>query len=114
MQRPVRQILADSHVGLIAIAMLLVSSVIYFALALLPPILAFIDFVATAIAFFDIPYFSVTRKEVMMLFQTISYLYVVLVSFAGACLISRWIYGVGPFRVLISYRRTRGLKKNNA
>jgi hypothetical protein len=62
------------------------------------------EFLFTAIAIRDIPYFSMTVMNRWMLFISANYLYTAVMSFAAASIISRLVYGVGAFRSLSAYR----------
>jgi len=101
-----RQVLADSHVGAVAIALLLLWSLDAAFSALWPPVSHAMGFVFTAIAILDIPYFSrtFTALDRLVLISTLAYLYGSVVSLSAAWLLSKWIYGVGPLRALMSFR----------
>jgi hypothetical protein len=97
-----RQILADSHVAAVTITVLLLATIDSTFQALWGHISHAMEFLLTAIAIFDIPYFSPTLTVVdrLMLISSCSYLYLSVVSFSAAWLLSNWVYGVGPFRSL--------------
>jgi hypothetical protein len=101
----IRQVLADSYVAVVAIALFLLWSLDAAFSALWPPVSRAIEFVFTAIAILDIPYFSrtLTLADRAMLIMTLAYLYSSIVSFLAAWLLARWVYGVGPFRILVTY-----------
>jgi len=101
-----RQILADSHVASVAIAVLLFWSLDYAFLALRGPISQVVGFLFTALWILDIPYFSltITTTDRLTLFITSSSLCYSLVYFAAAVFLSRWVHGVGPLRSLSKYR----------
>ena len=104
MKRSLRVALAESHVAAVAIAVLLLWSLDGAFRALWDPALSAARFLFTAVAIFDIPYFSPTFTMVdqLMLVTTLSYS--AIVSFSAAWLLSRWVYGAGPLRTLTSYR----------
>jgi len=106
MRPSLRQVLADSHVAVVAIALLLLWSLDAAFQALWPPVSHAMNFVFTAIAILDIPYFSrtFTVADWSMLVMTLAYLYSSIVSFSAAWLLSKWIYGTGPFSTLMAYR----------
>ncbi|HVP52405.1 MAG TPA: hypothetical protein VMT05_09865 [Terriglobales bacterium] len=107
MRPPLRQVLADSHVAAVAIALFLLWSLDAAFSAVWPPISHVLEYAFTAIAILDIPYFShsFTVADRSMLILSLVYLYSCLVSFAAAWVLSRWIYGMGPLAALISLRR---------
>ena len=106
MKRSLRVTLAESHVAAVTIAVLLLWSLDGAFRALWDPAFSAVRFLFTAVAIFDIPYFSPTFTMVdqLMLVTTLSYLYSAIVSFSAAWLLSRWVYGAGPLRTLTSYR----------
>ena len=106
MKPSVRQVLADSHIAAVAIVVLLLWSLDWAFRALWTPVSRAVGFVLTAVAIFDIPYFSPTLTIVdrLMLIGTLAYLYGSIVSLSAAWLLSRWVYGMGPLRVLMGYR----------
>lgn len=110
-----RKILADSHISVVAIAVLLLWSLDWAFRALWSPLSRVIGFLVFAVAILDIPHFSTTLDvtDRFMLITTFSYLFGALVGLASAWLLSRWVYGVGPFRSLSLYR-TRLTRRNHA
>jgi hypothetical protein len=105
MKPSLRQILADSHTATVAIALLLLWSLDGAFRALWPPVFRAVSYLFTAAAIFDIPYFSptLTMTDRVMLMTTFFYLYSAAISLSAAWLLSRWVYGMGPLRCLISY-----------
>lgn len=101
-----RETLAESHVAAIAIAVLLVWSLDGVFRAVWAPVFRAVSFLFTAIAIFDIPYFSptLTVADRFTLMTTFSNLFSAIISFFAAWLLSRWVCGVGPLRCLMSYR----------
>lgn len=102
----VREILADSHISAVAIALLLLWSIHSGFLALWGPLYRGASFLLTAIAILDVPYVSrtFTPSDRMLLVATLSNFFNALASLAAAWLLSSWIYGVGPLRSLKQYR----------
>jgi hypothetical protein len=101
-----REVLADSHVPAFAVAVLLLWSLDAGFKALWIPLSPAATVLLTAVAIFDIPYFSpkLTLADRFILITTFSYLWGSLICFAAAWLLSRWVYGVGPLRTLSAYR----------
>ena len=99
MARSVRLMLADSHVGAICVAVLLLWSIEYLFRAMWIPGSQIVEFLVTAIAILDVPYFSARLDWVLMISMG-TYVYVAVVSFIGAQLVARWVYGMTPTRVL--------------
>lgn len=101
-----REILADSHISAVAIAVLLVWSLDAVFRALWGPLSRAASFLFTAVAILDIPYFSrtPTLADRAMLITTFSYLFSAFINIAAAWVLSRWVYGVGPLRSLSKYR----------
>jgi hypothetical protein len=111
----VRQVLAESHIAAVAIAVLLFWSLYYAFVALWGPLYRAAEFLFTAVAILGIPYSvgTFTFSDRIMLFTTGSYPYGALLSFVAAWLLSRWVYGVGPFRGF-SECRDRLARRNDA
>jgi hypothetical protein len=109
-----REILANSHIPAVAIAVLLLWSLNWGFQALWSPLLRVGDFLFIAVAILKIPYFSptLTGADLFMLTTTLLFLFNALISFAAAWLLARWVYGVGPLRSLSKYR-TRLARRNH-
>ena len=107
MARPVRSMLADSHVGAVAVLVLLLWSIESLFRAIWVPLSRIGGFLLTAIAILDIPYYApgLTTLDKIWLVGIGVYLYAAVVSFAGAHLVARCVYGMGPARLLASYRK---------
>lgn len=113
MKLTLRDILAESHVGAAAIAVLVIWSLDGASRALWGPVSRIAGWLLTAIAIFDIPYFSatLTTSDRLILITTCSYLYSAAVSFSAAWFLSQWLYGAGPIRTLVDCRnKLRGRK----
>jgi hypothetical protein len=111
----VRLVLADSYVAAIAVSVLLLSSIDATFRAVWPIVSQVVTYVFTAIAIFDIPYFSstFTVADRLTLISTFTYLYGAATSLLAAWLLSRWVCGVGPLRFLIEHRN-RLVGRNHA
>lgn len=103
MNRSLRQVLADSHVAAVTVAVLLLWSLDGAFRALWVPVSRAVEFLFTALAILDIPYFSRTLTAVdrWRLISAFYFLYSPIVSFPAAWLLSRWVYGIGPIRSLV-------------
>ena len=103
-----REILADSYVSAVAIAVLLYWSLYWGFEALWGPLARAAGFLFTAVAILDIPYFSpgFTSADRFMATTTLTFLFNAFVCFALAWLLSRWVYGMGPLRSLSKCRTT--------
>jgi hypothetical protein len=97
-----REILAESHVSAVAIAVLLYWSLYWGSIALWSPLARAVNFLFTAVAIFDIPYFSstFTSADRFELSITLTFLFNAFVCLAAAWLLSHWTYGTGPLRSL--------------
>jgi len=104
--RSLREILAESHISAVAVAVLLLWSIASGFQALWGPLSHAASFVFTAVAILDIPYFSrtLTIADRFALFSTFSSLFNSLVYLTAAGFLSRWVYGMGPLRSLSKYR----------
>lgn len=107
-----RQTLADSHIAAVTIALLLLWSLDNLFHALWEPFSRAIGFLFTAVAIFDVPYFSpiLTTADRLNLIVVAGYLYSAFVSFLAACVLSHWVYDTGPLRSLTGYGKTSGRK----
>lgn len=106
MKRSLKEVLADSHIAAIVIAVLLFWAVDSTFQALSPYVADAIEFVATAVAIFDIPYLSFTALNRFQLIISLAYLYAAVVEIVAASLISQWVYKSGPISALMDVRRT--------
>lgn len=104
MKPSVREVLATSHVGAVAVAVLLVWSLDNAFRALWIPLYNVGVFLVTAVAILGIPDFYSRLPNKYELVITGAYLYGAIVTFAAAWILARWVYGVGPLRCLGSYR----------
>jgi hypothetical protein len=105
-----REILADSHVSAVAIAVLLYWSLYWGFNALWSMLARAANFLFTAVAILGIPFGSSTFTGVDRLMLT--FLFNAFVCFAAAWLLSRWVYGTGPLRSLTKCR-TRLARRNH-
>jgi len=104
-----RRVLADSHVAAVAVAILLIWSLDYFFQALWWPLFRVASYLLTAIAILDVPYFSLNRPQLLVDLLNLSSAFI---NFTAAWLLSRWVYGQGPFRSL-SNCRIRFFRRNH-
>lgn len=106
MKPSLRETLAESHISAIGTALLLVWAFDWGFRTLWELFSRAAGFLFTAVAILDIPYISPTPTLVdrVMLVTTLFYLCSALISLAGAWLLSRWVYGMGPLRSLSQYR----------
>jgi hypothetical protein len=104
MKRTLRQVLADSHVAAVAIAVLLLATLDATFRGLWDAVYRVGVFLFTAIAIWDIPYISPrpTAADRLMPISTFYFLYSAIASLSGAWGLSRWVYGTGPLRSLIA------------
>jgi hypothetical protein len=101
-KEPLRDILVGSHIAAIAIAALLIWALDSGFRAVWEPLPDAGTYLVTAFAIRSLPYYS--GIDSVSLARTFSYSLAALVSFAAAFFLSRWVYGVGPLRVLATYR----------
>ena len=114
MKRRVRNVLADSHIAAITIAVLLLWSVDWVFQAIWGPFARLAEYLITAVAIMGIPFAGpIHGADGIMLFVTTSYLFSASVSFTAAWLLARWVYGEGPIRSLSRYNPTI-LRKSDA
>lgn len=99
-----RDCLIQSHVAAVTIAALLLWALHNAFMAMWPVLSDAGEFLITAVAILDIPYFSVTAMNGWVLLVSANYLYASVVAFVAASIIARWVYDVGPFRSLSAYR----------
>jgi hypothetical protein len=100
-----REILAESHISAVAIALLLLWSIISAFRTLLGPSLQVAEYLFTAAAIRDIPFAGPFNfADRVMLFVRIEYLFNAFANFSAAWLLARWVYGEGPLRCLSRYR----------
>ena len=106
MKPSLREILADSHIPAVAIAVLLVWSLDSVFRALWDPVSRAATFLFTAVAILDVPYYShtLTGADRLALITTFAYLFSAFINLAAAWLLSHWAYGVGPIKSLSKYR----------
>lgn len=105
-KRSLRQVLQDSHVGAVTIALLLLWSLDAAFRGLWEPAYRLGGLLFTAIAIWDIPHPSSggSIADRLMLIIAFYFLYSAMVSLSAAWLLSRWVYGQGPLGSLAAYR----------
>jgi hypothetical protein len=111
--RSIRDTLVDSHVGAATVAVLLIWTLDGGCRALWPAVSYSGRWLFTAAAILDFPYLSLGLLKRSVVFSVIYALDTVAV-FAAAWIVSRWLYGVGPFHVLRRYHRFVKLRSNDA
>jgi hypothetical protein len=104
-----REILADSDVAGVAIAVFLfwsLDSACWALLGLLGPLSRAAEFLITAVAIQGIPYSSrgLDVTDLFTFFQTFAYLFYSFAYVSAAWLLSQWVYGVSPLRSFSKYR----------
>jgi hypothetical protein len=90
------QVLADSHIAAVAIAVLLLRSLESGVRILEHPFYRVVDFLINAVATRGIPSGSGTFTFIDWL-MPFGYLINTITTLGAAWLVSRWVYGVGPF-----------------
>jgi hypothetical protein len=91
-----RGVLADSHIAAVSIAVLLLRGLESGVKALQGPLFRCADFLVNAVAIRGIPYGSGTFTLIDLAIP-LGYLTEAMTAFAAAWLVSRWVYGLGPF-----------------
>ncbi len=111
MERFLRKTIADAHIAAVAIAVLLVWSLGSGIAALARPLLLVPGFVIDVLVIHSVSFNWFVGGFVLI--PTLQGLLSAVTSFGAAWLLSRWVYGVGPFRSLIECR-TRLARRNYA
>jgi hypothetical protein len=114
MQATLRKVLIDSHVAAIVIAVLLAGAIEPVFIALLDPASRVLSFLTIALATNNPPYIPRTMDyaaRYVSLQAPLLGLSVAVNNLACAWLLSLWIYGTGPMRILSNYRDK--LKRKN-
>ena len=114
MKGRLRKVLADSHVAAVTIAVLLMWALDATFRGLWDPAYDLGAFVLTGLAIRDIPYVSptLTVADRLMLITTGYFLYSAVICFLAAWLLSRWVYGMGPIRILTTCGNRLSGRKN--
>jgi hypothetical protein len=99
MSGSVRRVLAESHVAAVAIAVLVVWSLDWGVRASARPVFGLADFVINVIAIRGIPYGSGTFYWGPWI-TPLTYAFSSIIYFIAASILSRWVFGIGPFRSL--------------
>jgi hypothetical protein len=97
-----REVLADSNIAAIAIAMLLVWSLDWTVRGFWSQLGGPIEFIVRMLMMRFIPSFSdvVYLSDRVDLFVTISDFFCALIGVAAAWILSRWVFGAGPIKCL--------------
>jgi hypothetical protein len=114
MKPSVRQVLADTHIAAIAIAILLLSTIKPVFRALELPLERLTDFVATAIAIRGAPsnFLLSTSSDRIVFGSTAIVIVAAGAEVVIAWFLSRWVYGEGPLRSLRKYRGRLPWRRN--
>jgi hypothetical protein len=114
-ERSLRQMLVESDVAAVAIAVLLWWFLQGLLTALWLPIFRIAKFVFTAIAILDIPYFdpALNARDRFEMIKSATCLYGAMSSVLAAWLLARWVYGTGPIDCL-AYIRRKKMGNSNA
>jgi hypothetical protein len=101
-----REVLADSHIAAVTIAVLLIWSLDSGVRAVGPLILSVVGFLVNVVAIRDIPYGSGTFSLSYWLTKIPIFTYFLgaVLSLGAAWTLSRWVYQKGPIRSLIECR----------
>jgi hypothetical protein len=97
------QVLRESHIPAIAIALFLMWSLDWSFRALWRLFVPATDFLIAAVAILGLPYISPSRSPIIWVFVALGF-FNAFMNLAAAWILSRWVYGVGPLRVLSGYR----------
>jgi hypothetical protein len=113
-KRSLREVLADSHIAAVTIAVLLLWAVNSGFQALWIPLSKITAYLFTAVAIFDIPYFSYPLNvgDRSNLILATLYLLSAAFHFAAAWILSRWVYGLSPLASLSQYRASLTRRTN--
>jgi len=91
-----RGVLADSHVAAVSIAVLFLRGLESGVKALQGPLFRCADFLVNVVAIRGIPFGSGTFTLIDLAIP-LAHLADAITAFAAAWIVSRWVYGVGPF-----------------
>lgn len=108
-----REALARSYVAAVAIAVLLLQSLSYGLQSLRVPLFNAIQFLAIAASIRGIPSSSMSLADRLQLIPATIQILIAATQFAAACLLSSWVYGVGPLDGL-SLCRSEFARRDNA
>jgi hypothetical protein len=95
-----REVLAESYSGAVAVAVLLVWAITSALWGLGAPLYRVGLFLVTAVAILDIPYDSFTGADRVMLLKTCLHFLYALAYLITAWVLSRWVYHKGPLASL--------------
>jgi hypothetical protein len=98
-----RAVLAESHVAVVSISILLLWALDWAFRALSVVLVPLAEFVITAIAIRGVPYWSAAETW-LALFPTSLYLLSAIAGYSAAWLLSKWAYGMSPIKCLRTYR----------
>lgn len=112
MGNSLRRVLAESHIGAVAITLLIAWALRDLLYALLAPTQHLLIFIGTAIAILDVPAQPSPWEVRIVLLHFTELLVISVTEFATAWLLSRIVYRAGPFKVLrIARNELKGNQK---
>ena len=103
MKPTLREVLVESHISAITIAVLLLWAFDSVCRAIWGPLSWVVEYLFTSVAILGISFYQFSFTDRVMLFATFSYFLSALFSLAAAWLLAHWIYGEGPLRSLSRY-----------
>ena len=106
MKVPLRQLLGDSHIAAVAIAVLLLRSFELGVRSLGQPLFLLGGFFVNVVAVRDIPSGTFTLGQWLTLMPDLLSFVGSCITFGAAWLLSRWVFGMSPFRSLTDCRAT--------
>lgn len=114
MNQSLREVLRRSNVAAVAIAVLVFWWIDAFLTALWEPLWRAINFLITAVAILDIPFFSfsLTYGQALLWIGLSFNLLSASLSVSAAWALSHWVYGTGPLRSL--RQCVTSLRRNSA
>ena len=107
-----RNVLAESQVAAIAIALLLFWTLYDALRGLWIPFFQLVQYLITAVLILDIPYFNPWLARIRLL-SSLPYLSIAVAELSAVWIFSHWVFGFGPVRALTSYRCRIG-RRNDA
>jgi hypothetical protein len=113
MRPALREVLADSQIAAVAIAILLVWSLNSGVRAIGPPLLSVVNFLVTMVAIRDIPsgFYTFSLGYWLTQISTFTHFLDAVISLSAAWVLSRWVYKLGPCRSLIECRARLARRK---
>ncbi len=102
---PLRDVLAESNIAVVAVAVLLLGALESALHGLWSVLARAIDFVVYIVITLNISYLSNAMSYSGRVYLTLKvfYFFYALMGFFAASILSRWVYGVGPIRSLAQH-----------